>query len=459
VRSICHRDGFKMFTKCRLIVLAGVGLVISALPVHGQALPAAEASPISTGFVLPTTSGTLSYSLTASENLNWGFYSNSGRSAGTSMSGNLGFISTSKRSPFSAVLAAGHSFSNSNQPSYDFVGLGLSQVISMRRWNFVLADNASYLPQTPANGYAGIPGLGDLNVLGSSGISLGLIPTSVIAPPTQGILTRYESRVDNTASGTVQRDFTGKTGIHGSASYSIARYTDQTGNPLNDGLDSDGISGGGGINHMYSQRNIVGANFTYSSYSFLQGKTNLPVSDFNSQTASVNYLHEFSRRLQGSLAVGPQWTTIDLGNRSTSLSAFASLSLSYAAERVRHSLSFVRSTNSGYGVIGGALSNSVGYSASGQFSRVWAVSGAASYSRSTSLPTPFLPGYVFNTSAVTGQISRALPHSLSAFASYSLQSQTDGGALLSILNAFSGHYQTLGLGITYSPRPKHFGGH
>jgi hypothetical protein len=435
--------------------LAALLLIGVSLPAGGQALPAAEASPISTGFSLPTTSGSLTYGISASESLNWGFYSNSQYSAGTNVSGDLGYISNSKRDPFSAVLAGGHSFGTLGQPSYDFVSLGLSQVIAIRRWDFLLSDSTSYLPQTPTNGFAGIPGLGDLGV---SAISLGIIPTSVLAPPSQGILTNYANRVDNSVSGSFQRDFTAKTGLHGSASYSISRYTQNTGNPLTDGLDSNGISGGGGINHMYNQRNVLGGNFTYSDYHFLPVKNLIAAPDFKTQTASANYLHQFTRRFQVSAAAGPQWTTVDLGTITTSLDVFANLSAIYQGEYTKSSLSYVRTTTSGYGVIGGALSNSVGYAGSKVISRVWAASVNASYAQSTSLPSPYLPSYTFRTAVIGAQVSHALPHSLSAYASYTLQNQSNHGAFLTVLNAFSGHYQTLGFGITYAPPAIHFGG-
>jgi len=440
----------------RRAVLLGLILAATALRVLGQALPAAEASPISTGFSLPTTAGSLTYALSASETLNWGFYSSSGHSSATNVSGDLGYISSSKRDPFSAILAAGHSFGVSEQPSYDFVSLGLSQVIAVRRWTFVLSDSTSYLPQTPTNGFAGIPGLGDLGI---SAISLGLIPTSVLAPPSQGILTNYANRVDNTVSGSLQRDFTAKTGLHGSASYSISRFTEHTGNPLVDGLDNDGISGGGGINHMYNQRNVLGGNYTYTEYSFEQAKTGIPAPDFKTQTVSANYLHQFSRKFELSAAAGPQWTTIVLGKPNTSLNAFVNVSAGYQGEHTKQSLGFVRATTSGYGVLGGALSNSVNYTANRVLSKVWAASLNATYAQSTNLPSPFLPSYTFRTAVVGGQVAHALPHSLSAYASYSLQSQSNHGALLTVLNAFSGHYQTLGFGITYAPMPKHVGGH
>jgi hypothetical protein len=457
VRCTSHPSAFSARAVCRLAV--GVGLFFAgiALPILGQAIPAAQASPISTGFALPTASGTLSYSVSASESLSWGFYSNSGHSSATNVSGNLGYISTAKRDPFSAVLSAGHSFGLESQPSYNFVSLALSQVLSIQRWSFTFADSVSYMPQTPANGYAGIPGVGDLNVLGLSGMSLGFIPTSVIAPPTQGILTNYANRVDNTVSGSIQRDLTGKTGIHGSASYWITRYTTQTGDLRRDGLDADGISGGGGMNHMYSPRTVAGANFTYSSYTFAQSKLNFPVPDLETETATANYSHQFTRRLQATAAVGPQWSTVNLVTKTTSLGVFANVNASYSAQRINQSLSFLRGANSGYGVIGGTTSTSVTYAASMQYRRVWAVSGSAAYARNSSLATKLLPQSKFDTGTVGVQVSHALPRSLSAFCSYSLENQSSSGSLLPILNAFSGRYQTLGFGITYAPTPKHFG--
>jgi len=170
-------------------------------------------------------------------------------------------------------------------------------------------------------------------------------------------------------------------------------------------------------------------------------------------------LHQFSRKFEITAAAGPQWTTIELGTPSTSINVFANVSAVYQGEYTKTSLGYVRTANSGYGVLGGALSDSVTYSASRVLRRVWAASLNASYGQSTSLPSSFLPSYSFRTAVVGGQVAHALPHSLSAYASYSLQSQRDHGALLTVLNAFSGHYQTLGFGITYAPLAKHLGGH
>ena len=117
-------------------------LVVLFMPignsVFAQALPAAEASPISTGFALPTTLGSLQYAVSASQSLIWGYYGNSGVGAATNLTGDIAYLSDSKKDPFSLVFSGGHSFSESGQGSYNFLNLGFSQVANVGRWNFVL---------------------------------------------------------------------------------------------------------------------------------------------------------------------------------------------------------------------------------------------------------------------------------------------------------------------------------
>jgi hypothetical protein len=427
----------------------GVGLRAEA-----QALPAAEASPVSTGFSLPTASGSLTYALSGSESLNWGFFSNSAFTQSTNVSGDLGYISNSKHDPFSAVLTGGRAFGTGGQPSYNFVGAGLSQVIAVKHWNYVLSDNVSYLPQTPAVGFAGLPGLGDIGI---SPVLLGVIPTSTIATPAQGVLTNYEQRVENTASGSFTRDFTAKTSLRGSGAYSISRFVDNS-PQQNSGVDYDVVSGGGGIFHAYTRRTTVGGNFEYSDFTYVASSRGIPTPEIKTQTATVVFQHQYTRKFSLDAAGGPQWTTIDLGSPSTSISAFANVTAAYKGEVTQQTLNFVRTTNAGYGVIGGGLSTSVGYTANRKFGGgLWAGGLSASYTDTKSLPSALLPSVQFHTGIIGAQVSRALPHSLSGFASYSLQSQTNHGAFLTLLNAFSGQYQTLAFGITYSPMPIHFG--
>ena len=98
---------------------SGLGLRRLAWRRHaaiGQAIPAAEASPISTGFSLPRVAGSLQWAVTASESLTWGYYSTSGAAESTNLSGDVAYISNSTKDPFSVVVSGGRSWATSRVP-------------------------------------------------------------------------------------------------------------------------------------------------------------------------------------------------------------------------------------------------------------------------------------------------------------------------------------------------------
>ena len=177
-----------MKTAQRNLPLAVVLLLLAAAPrARAQALPAAEASPISTGFTLPHSAGSLSYAVSASESIASNNFGNSGTQAYTNLSGDLAFITNSQRDPFSLVFSGGRSWATSGQSSYGFLNLAMSQVVNVRRWNFVLSDAVSYMPGTAASGLSGVAGVGDLGA-GSISTDTG-----------QGVLTGYSTRVSNSS--------------------------------------------------------------------------------------------------------------------------------------------------------------------------------------------------------------------------------------------------------------------
>jgi hypothetical protein len=423
--------------------------VLSGAVVHAQALPAAEAAPISTGFSLPTTLGTLQYAVNASESLVWGYYGTSGPTSSTNISGDLAYLSSSRQHPFSMVLTAGHSFGEFGQPGYSFVGLSLSQVANIGRWNFVVSDSINYLPGTPAAGLSGISGLGDL----------GVNPVQVSGDTGQGLLTNYSNRISNDVVAGVSRQLTGRTSINASGSYQINRFLDNaitSSNQSSGGLDSDSYSGQGGITHQMNPRSSISGNYSYSKSTYPNDSFGVPSYGFVSQTASGVYSYRFNRKLSFSAAAGPQWTTVQGGANSNSTSLFADVSANYAGKRVNSSLVFVRSTNNGFGVIAGGLSDSVVLSGGRTFDAVWNVAGSASYTGTSNLAQANLSAYSANTYVESIQVSRAIVRNLSGFISYSFEDQSSSG-LGSNVDGFSGRYQVLGFGLTYSPAALHLG--
>jgi hypothetical protein len=432
-----------------LVSLLALGLTFfCGVQASAQALPAAEASPISTGFALPTSLGTLSYAVSGSESLIWGYYGKSGPSTSTSVSGDLAYLSNSKRHPFSLIFTGGHSFGVSGEPSYSFVDVGFSQVANIGRWNFVLSDDVSYLPGTAAAGLSGVPGLGDL----------GVNPIQIGGDAPQGIISNFSDRVSNSAGGSVSRQLTGKTSLNASGSFSTTKFLDSTlsaSNVSSAGLDSDSETGEGGVSHQIDARNSFGGDYSYSNYSYTNNNFNVAAPGFSSQSVGGNYSHRFSPKLSGSLAAGPQWTTVKGVTSAKSTSLFVDASATYAGKFASSELSFVRGTNAGFGVVGGSISNGVVFSVTRTFETVWNVAGSSAFTQSSSLPSPGIPAFSSNSYVEGVQISRALIRSLSAFASYTFENQSFSGS--GSVDAYSGTTQILGFGITYSPSTLHLG--
>ncbi len=433
-------------------------LPLLALPAisGAQALPAA--SPISTGFTLPSTSGTLQYALSASQSVSSNYLGNSGVASFTNLNGDLAFITSSSRDPFSAVFTGGRSWSTSNQPSYNFLNLSLSQAVNTHRWNFSLSDAVNYMPQTASTGLSGIPGAGDLGV---TPVPTGVTPTPTSANPGQGVLSGFSTRVTNTSSLSLQRQITGKTSLNASGSYSLIRFLNNSGSstvPSSAGLDSDGDSAGAGLSHRIDARNSLAGNFAYARNTYSGTSSGIRQPGFTSQTASLQVTHQITRKLSTSLAAGPQWTSIDSPGLTPALSLFANLSASYTGEFSNASLAYSRSTNSGFGVVGGAISNSVTFSAGRVVDRVWLVALTAAYTQTSDLPSAVTLPFTFHTTVAGVQVSRALTRTLSAYASYTLQKQSNQGTA-SAVDLFSGLSNVAGFGLTFSPSAVRLGGH
>jgi hypothetical protein len=300
------------------------------------------------------------------------------------------------------------------------------------------------MPGTSTTGLSGVPGVGDL----------GLTPVQAGPDTGQGILTSYSNRVSNAVSASIQRSITGKTSLNGTGSYTITRFLSSSA-ASNSGLDSNSVTGQGGISHQYGVRNSLGGNYAYSYYTYPDYNFGIPTASFKSQTASLQYTHQFTRKLSLSASAGPEWTTVTLPVSSTSLSLYADAALAYSGKLSRAALAYVRSTNAGYGVIAGSLSDAVSFSTSRTFVRVWSCAFTSAYTHSSSLQGS--APYTVDTTLGGFQVSRAIGRSFSGFASYTLENQSTQGSVTSVIDVYNGFSQVLGFGLTYAPRSIQFG--
>jgi hypothetical protein len=431
-------------------------LPLVTVPSVGQAMPVATASPISTGFSLPSLAGSLQYAVSASQSVSSNYFGNTGINSSTNLSGDLAYIANNQLYPFSTVFSGGRAWSTSDQSSYNFFNLSLSQGVHAQRWTFSLSDMVNYLPGTASTGLSGVPGVGDLGVNPA--------PTSVNPAPVggntgQGVLTGFSTRVSNSSSLSVDRPLTGKTSLNASGTYSLTRFVNNssnTGNPSNPGLDSNSESGSLSLSHRIDALTSVSGNFLYSRNTFLGNNFGVAKPGFTGQTASVQFAHQFTRKYALSASAGPQWNRSGTPGSPTSLSLFANLSANYNGEFSRAMLGYTRSSNSGFGVVDGATSNSVTFSTSRTFDRVWLCALTAAYTQSAELPSAASLPFTFHTTVAGVQVSRAIVRSLSAYASYTLENQTNQGTAAAV-DLFSGLSNVAAFGLTYSPSAIHLG--
>jgi hypothetical protein len=159
--------------------------------------------------------------------------------------------------------------------------------------------------------------------------------------------------------------------------------------------------------------------------------------------------------LSATISAGPQWTSVDSTGSTQGVSLYASASAAYHTQFSSMTVYYIRSTNSGFGVVGGALSQGGGATASRVFARVWSASASASYTQSTGLPGANVTPFTFDTTIASVQTSRAIVRNLSAYASYTLQHQS--GTSATAVDVYSGLEQVVGFGVTYSPSSIHLG--
>lgn len=426
----------------QIVLFASLSFASLGSVASGQATPAAVGAAPYQGFQLPKAKGSLGYAVSASESLTTGYYQSQNRSNTaefTNISGDLAYLSSSAVHPFSLIYSGGFLGNTSGQRSSFFQNLAASQVLLKGPWNFVVSDSLNYLPNTPTVGVSGIAGVGDLGV-----------PPVQIGPVLgQGVLIENAKRFSNTTVASVERRITGKTFVQVSGSLSLQRFI---GSGSEAGLNSTQKTASIGPTHRIDARNTVGANYSYSSYTYARSQYG-----FVSQGANLTYHRLWSRKLSTSLSLGPQRTSSSNGAISKpSTNLAANLAANYAGEGYSGSLTYFRGVNNGSGAIQGALSDSVSASAGRMFGRSWTGSVLTNYTRTTSLP--LLQVLPFSTHTVVGgvQVSRAISRSFSAYASYTALKQSFRGTGAA-LGVFSGLSQIVGVGLTYAPGSKHFG--
>lgn len=394
----------------------------------------AQVVPATTGPAWPPVSGTLNYGLSYSQMAR--FYGGAGGNAQTSaLSGELTYANVNRRRPFSLTYAGGDLWNltgASSQGGY-FQHMTAAQGILGRNWALSLSDDVSLTPQAPAGGFSGIPGIGTLPAQ----------PGGTDQP----ILTLNTRSVTNTASASFSLNLNALTSLGFSSSYGILRFPD------GDGLENDRLQLGPQVTRRLNARSSLSVEYAFSRYTY-PGYT---ISMAN-QSMLFGYQRKWSRRLNTSVSVGPQWVQ---ASSSAGLPASTNLSMSasasYAAKRWTASLNFSRGTMGGGGDLTayGSTNDNISAGYSRKFGKKLSLSAMATYMRTQGLQPAGAQQAAAVTSNEEGSVSvaRSLGRYFSVSANYTAIQQSSGTALSA--NAISGLAQTISGSIRYSPRAIH----
>jgi hypothetical protein len=285
--------------------------------------------------------------------------------------------------------------------------LEIGETLNFRRWSLKLDDVVSYLPGS-AFGFGG-------NGL-SGGPAVGLVLVNPFELPSQSILTDQGKRLSNSALAQVQVNATPRSSWTFTGSYGLLDFTDTS------DLNSTDAAFSAGYNYQLSARDTLGVSYGFNAIRFSPA-----IESINDNTVQVSYGHHISNRLVLQAGVGPDIYTLtpffgpSLGAQITFA---ANASLIYQIGQTTLSGSFSRGLTGGAGILEGASSNLVNFTASHKFGQRTTITGSVGYAANSSLPQAAVASTNYNTVNASVGFNRQLSRSFSVNASYNLLHQT-----------------------------------
>jgi hypothetical protein len=337
----------------------------------------------------------------------WGYTTNLGGSLDMMRGSAAKLFSMSYRG--SAQLNSYNSSLNTQIHSLD-----MTESITTGRWTYVLGDTLSYQPNA-YGAYAPLlfPGIG-------TGIPGGGLQNGVT--PNDTVLTSQNTQLSNTSIGQVTYGLSRASSVTGSVSYGILHYLE------GDLLDNRQLNATGGFDHRFG-RNTMGVSYTHSRFMYDNIDQN-----FYTNTIHLTYGRRVIGRFSLSLEAGPTLRTLTTGsNSSTSTDVSGSASFQYTSNRTNFSLGYARAVTGGSGVLIGAITDTVSFSADRRLSHTLSANAAAGYSKNSEINTGnTVTGTDYKTFFVGAGISQQIGRYLSFGLGYRGQRQTSDLAIANL---------------------------
>ncbi len=347
-----------------------------------------------------------------------------------------------------AIFNFGPSFTTSNGETGSsvaaFDSLTATETVTWHRWQLLLADQFSYLPQS-AFGFTGFAGLNTVGLVPGGGITGNPLLNQAFNP-NQTILTGNAQRLSNMATTQVAYR-RGRSAITATAVYGTLHF-------LESGfIDSNSLSLFAGYNYSLTRRDTIAITALYSDFRFsggLPGVTNRAV--------QLNYGRKLTHRLYLQAGAGPIATKFvqpPLGNvTTTSWTTFTSLQ--YLVPMGSLGLTYSRFPTSGSGVLIGAENDWVSLWASHQLSHRLNGTLNLSYAYNSTLEksTGANQQATFNAWTAGVTLSRGIGEFMNGYLNFNVLRQTSNTSVCSVSYCGGDVVQyVIGLGVNWRPRP------
>jgi len=288
------------------------------------------------------------------------FASNAGWKTTSFVSGDLSAVEEWSRSLLSVNYSGGGFSSTDNLQGnghyHQFAG---AYEINQRRWQALLVDQFSYLPQSEF-GFGGTTGLAFAGITGTLAVPLPDLQNVFV--PGQTIFTAIGPRSSNASAAQLTYEVSRRGSITVAGVLGLLRFTN-SGN-----VSSDTYILNVGYNYAVTRKNSVGLSYRFGAYHYPGAAQAL-----GDHVAQFVYGRRITGKLALNLAGGPEVTMVRVPvNGSTErVSGSGSGTLNYAFRRSSVALSYLHGLSNGSGLFTGARTDLVGATASRRLTRVW----------------------------------------------------------------------------------------
>jgi hypothetical protein len=316
-------------------------------------------------------------------------YGNIAMSNSLSPASNIGWNTTSFVTGDVSLLEAwGHSLLSANYSGGGFFStdptqgdgqyhqLSTAYEIDKRRWQVLLVDQFSYLPQT-AFGFGGPSGLAFPGAMGALAVPLPGLEAAYL--PSQTVLTAIGPRYSNASAMQVTYALSPRSSLTLAGVYGTLRFTD----PGN--VDSDSELLNLGYNCALSRKDSVGLIYRFAAYHFPGSAQAV-----GNHVAQIVYGKKVTGRVALKLAGGPEVITfrVPVGGSTQKITGSGSAALTYAFVRSSFGLGYSHDVSGGSGVFTGSTIDQANASFNRKLTPVWAGSVSFGYAKTSPIVSP-----------------------------------------------------------------------